>query len=172
MKKKKSAAFTVLAMVFLYCGQNIYAQDTNTIQYDSSKGSPKATLANINWLQGRWKGYAFGGITEEVWTPPAGGSMMCAFKLIVNEKVRFYELVTIVEENTSLILRLKHFHADLKGWEEKDKTINFKLVKITGNRVYFDEFTFEKLSENEMNIYVAMQNNGKSEEVKFNYVKQ
>lgn len=143
----------------------------NIIAYNDSIGSPKASLDAIKWIAGFWKGEALGGITEEVWTPPLGGSMMCTFKLVVNNKVKFYEFVTISEENGTLIMRLKHFNNDLKGWEKKDETVDFKLVKVTKDKVYFDEFTFEKISDTEMNIYVIFKQKGKKVLAKFNYKK-
>ncbi len=165
-----------LAIVFLTIqaiSLSLYAQKHfKTIPYDESLGSPRATLESLKWLPGSWKGEALGGTTEEVWTPPSGGSMMCVFKLIVDDKVSFYELVTIVELNETLLLRLKHFDKNLHGWETKDETIDFRLVKITPDRVYFDEFTFERISENEINIYVMIgSQDGSPEEVKFNYHK-
>ncbi len=97
---------------------------------------------------------------------------MFVFKLVVDEKVAFYEVGHIRQEGETLILRLKHFNSNLTGWEEKDKTVDFKLVKLEGNRVYFDDFTFEKINESEINIYVVIeQENGSKEEVKFNYKK-
>lgn len=159
----------VLALILL--GNSAYAQDAfpNTRRMDSVMTSPTATLQDIAWIQGHWKGEAFGGIVEEVWTPPLGGSMMCAFKLVVDEEVRFYEIVTISEEENSLMLRLKHFHKDLKGWEEKDETVDFPLVKVTPEKMFFDGFTFERISDNEMNIYVIIGDEGKEQEAKFNY---
>ena len=95
---------------------------------------------------------------------------MATFRLIVDNKVSFYEIETITEENGTLILRLKHFHSDLKGWEEKDETIDFPLVKLEADRAYFEGLTFEKISDNEMNVYVMIGNgDGKAEEVKFAY---
>lgn len=164
--KKKLCLFILLIGFNSLCAQENFP---NTLTYDESIGAPAAKLASIAWIQGYWVGEAFGGITEEVWTPPLGNSMMCTFKLVVAGKVQFYELVTIVEENNTLIMRLKHFDGALKGWETKDETIDFKLVKITDDIVYFDQFTFEKVNEREMNIYVVIENNGKKEEVKFNY---
>lgn len=148
-----------------------YSQDTfsNTLRLDEHEVSPRATLQDITWIQGHWRGEAFGGIVEEIWTPPLGGSMMCAFKLVVNNEVRFYEIVTLSEENGTLMLRLKHFHKDLKGWEEKDETVDFPLVKVTPGKMFFDGFTFERISENEMNIYVIIEQEGKEREAKFNY---
>jgi hypothetical protein len=95
---------------------------------------------------------------------------MCVFRLISEGKVEFYEIVTITEENNSLMLRLKHFHHDLKGWEEKDETVDFPLVKIENNRAWFQGFTFEKISEDELNIYVMIGNkDGEAREMKFPY---
>ena len=38
-------------------------------------------------------------------------------------------------------MQLKHFGSDFKGWEEKDETVDFKLVKIEKYAVYFDGMT-------------------------------
>jgi len=137
--------------------------------YDSLVGSPPATLNDIRWLAGHWTGEGLGGITEEIWSPPLGNSMMGAFKLTKNNTVIFYELVTIAEENQTLILRLKHFNSQLKGWEEKNNTIDFRLVKITPSKIYFDEFTIEKVSPSEINAYVVIGTQNDLQEVKFNY---
>ncbi|MDB2606153.1 DUF6265 family protein [Zobellia sp.] len=158
----------LFALVFFSIG--IQAQNTTTLPKDAS--SPEATLADISWMQGNWSGEAFDGITEEIWGPPLGGSMMFSFKLISDGKVSFYELGHIRELDETLIYELKHFHNDLKGWEEKDEVQSFRLVKIDGNRVYFEGFTFEKVSANEINIYAQIGNeNDTAEEVTFNFKK-
>lgn len=130
------------------------------------------TLENIKWIAGNWKGEAFGGQTEENWSEPSGGSMMATFKLIDDGKVVFYEMEIIREVENSLILQLKHFGPDLKGWETQEKTIDFNLIKITSDRVVFEGMVFEKISPNEMNVYVDIQqDDGTIENVKFNYRK-
>ena len=108
---------------------------------------------------------------EEIWTPPLGGSMMAAFKLVVNGQVKFYELETILEQEETLILKLKHFSSKLHGWEEKQETVDFKLEKVTDDKVYFDGMTFEKVSNGEMNVYVLIGDEGEEQETKFNYRK-
>ena len=134
------------------------------------KLAPK--LKNIKWIAGNWKGEAFGGQTEENWSEPSAGSMMATFKLIDNGKVIFYEIEIIRELEDTLILQLKHFGSDLKGWESKDETVDFPLKEITLNKVVFEGMTFEKVNDNEMNIYVDIkQDNGNIENVKFNYKK-
>lgn len=154
---------------------NLHAQkqvSEHILELDSLSVSPKAKINDVAWISGTWKGEAFGGITEEIWSEPMGDSMMASFKLVSDGKVQFYEIEIIRELNESLILQLKHFNGDLKGWETKDETVDFPLVKITNNAIYFDGMTFEKISENEMNVYVLMhEKDGSSNEMKFNYKK-
>ncbi len=139
-------------------------------EYIAQKLEPK--LENIKWIAGNWKGEAFGGQTEENWSEPSGGSMMATFKLINDGKVSFYEIEIIREIENSLVLQLKHFNSDLKGWETKDETVDFPLKEITSNKVIFEGMIFEKVSDNEMNIYVDIQqDNGEIEKIKFNYKK-
>ena len=154
---------TLAYILFLFTSSLLLAQTEQTLE-------PK--LKNISWIAGNWKGEAFGGITEENWSEPSGGSMMASFKLIDNGKVVFYELEIIREVENTLILQLKHFGNDLKGWETQDETVDFPLIKITPNKAIFDGMTFEKISDNEMNVYVDIkQENGTVENVKFNYTK-
>jgi len=143
----------------------------NTLYLAEGDKSPNSDLSVLSWLAGHWQGEAFGGTTEEVWTSPLAGSMMGSFKLAVDGKISFYELMTISEEENSLLLRIKHFHQDLKGWEEKEESIDFKLVKVTQHKVYFEGFTFEKVNENEINIYVVIEEGKQKEEVKFTYAR-
>lgn len=153
----------IITFIVLAIGLNTYSQEKKTLE-------PK--LENIAWIAGTWHGEAFGGITEEIWSEPSGGSMMATFKLIVDEKVQFYEIEVIREIEDSLILQLKHFGSDLKGWETKDETVDFPLREITENKVVFEGMTFEKVSSNEMNVYVDIKNeNDTVETVKFNYKK-
>ena len=133
--------------------------------------SPQASIEQVAWIAGHWKGEAFGGITEEIWSPPQAGSMMASFRLINKDKVSFYEIEIIREVNGSLVLELKHFHNDLKGWEIKDEVVSFPLVEITKNAVYFDGMTFKNISKNEMHVIVAVEDKGKLSEVLFSYKK-
>ncbi|WP_149274403.1 DUF6265 family protein [Pareuzebyella sediminis] len=145
----------------------------NTLSVPENKNVPEATISEIAWMEGHWRGEAFGGITEEIWGPPLGGSMMFSFKLVVDGQVAFYELGHIRELRNTLVFELKHFDGDLKAWEEKDEVQRFELIKIDGNRLYFQGFTFEKISADEINIYGLIgHEDGSEEEVKFNYKRQ
>lgn len=142
----------------------------NGISQNKTTLEPK--LENCAWIAGNWKGEAFGGQTEENWSEPSGGSMMATFKLINDGKVSFYEIEIIREFENTLILQLKHFDGELKGWETKNETVDFPLKEITETKVVFEGMTFEKISDNEMNVFVDVQNDeGEVQIVKFNYHK-
>ncbi len=150
---------TLIIIVFTIYSQ---AQETHL--------APK--LENIAWISGNWKGEAFGGQTEENWSKPSGGSMMATFKLVADGKVQFYEIEIIREVENSLILQLKHFNNDLKGWETKDETVDFPLKYITKTKAVFEGMTFERISENEMTVHVYMKDkDGSVSVMPFHYKK-
>lgn len=126
----------------------------------------------MSWMAGAWHGTAFGGTVDEVWSPPAGGAMMGMFRLVQGDKTGFYELMTFVEESGSLVFRLKHFNADLTGWEEKAETVDFALVALEENMAFFDGITFQRVDDSAINIYLASENKeGGFDELVFNYKK-
>ncbi len=158
----------LLTLLFLLYSLTGYTQ--NTLSLDAKSESPKADLSMIAWMEGHWKGEAFGGIIEEIWSPPLGGSMMFSFKLVNDGTISFYELGHIRELEETLVFELKHFHGDLKGWEEKNEVQSFQLLKVEGNRLYFDGFTFERINKDEINIYALIHHDdGIEEEIRFNY---
>lgn len=143
-----------------------FAQETLQL---NDQPSPPASLKDVAWMAGNWHGKAFGGEVQEFWAPPMGDSMMCAFKLVVDGKVQFYELCQIREENGTLVLRLKHFHGDLKAWEEKDESVEFKLVKVEDNAVFFEGFTIKRVNKDQITMYVMIGNEGEESDVEFKY---
>ncbi|XLS29520.1 DUF6265 family protein [Flavobacteriaceae bacterium M23B6Z8] len=160
-------------LVMMFSLGNIFAQREKTISIDENEDREQISIDQLSWISGHWKGEAFGGVAEEIWSPPEAGSMMFVFRHIVDGKVTFYEAGAIMETPEGLILRFKHFHGDMKGWEKKDETVDFKFIKLENNIAYFNDFTFEKISDTEMNIYVMIsEEKTKPVEVKFNYKKQ
>ncbi len=158
----------VLSMLCLtYCN----AQDGagKTMQFTEDMTSPEATLQDVAWMEGHWRGEAFGGTTEEIWSPPLGDSMMFVFKLVADGKVQFYEIGGFRQVDETLVFQLKHFANDFKGWEEKDETVDARLVKIQEDKVFFEGFTFEKINDNEILVHVLIDENGDRQEVTFNY---
>lgn len=139
-----------LTLLVLY--GNVFSQ--NTLNYNDEKGSPKATLDDIKWLQGVWKGKDGNIYSEENWSAPGGKTMHFSFKMWNENEVIFYEIGHVVEKDKSLELQIKHFDKEFKGWEKQNESENFRLVKIDKNRIYFDKITYEKISDTAINVYV------------------
>ena len=158
----KKLLLTILGLIIL-----LTTQGQNTMTLKKGQASPEASIEQVAWIAGHWRGVAMGGLTEEIWSPPLGKAMMGSFKLVIEDEVNFYELMTITEENGSLILKIKHFDAALTGWEEKDETVDFPLVKLTHSAAYFDGLTFEQVNEEGLNIYVQMKGEDHTTESKF-----
>lgn len=137
----------------------IQAQSQNsahTLKLDTKDASPPASIADVSWIAGNRKAVALGGVCEEFWTVPMGTSMVGLFRFVKDGKVVFYELMTIAEENKSLVLKIKHFNPDLTGWEEKSAPQNFPLIRITPTEAYFTGQTYRKLQDGSLNVFVAM----------------
>ena len=97
-----------------------------------------------------------------------GGEMMGMFKLVSEDKVSFYELLTIVPKDDSFVLRLKHFSPEFVGWEEIDEIEEFPLVSASDKAVLFYGLKFSKINDNEMAIEVAVGKDEKKQVVSFN----
>lgn len=162
-----------LFVLFILLGSvSVQAQTfPNTLFLAEGESSPPATFKDIPWIEGTWKGEAFGGTAEEIWSAPMGNAMMCAFRHVVDAENTFYELVTLTEENGSLIMRLKHFDAMLKGWETQEETVDFPLVKVLPNKIYFNGLTYEKVDDDHLNVYVVVDEGGETQELLFAYTR-
>jgi hypothetical protein len=144
------------------------AQTANTRQLPQGGASPPARIEQMGWLQGNWLGTGFGDLSEETWAPPRNGSMIGLFRQHGEGKPLFYELMLLREtEDGSLELRLKHFHPDIMGWEEKDKFLAFKLVALEEKAAYFNGLTY-RLEGDKLSIFLALkEDDGKAEEFTF-----
>lgn len=128
----------------------------NTLKLAEGQVGQPATLRDVAWLAGAWIGEGLGGVSEEHWTAPAGGAMLGMYRVIRDEKPMLYELLTITEDKGSLVLKLKHFNADLTGWEDKEGMTTFPLVRVTTNQAFFSGLTFTRVDETHSTIHLAM----------------
>lgn len=105
---------------------------------------PTATLDQIDWLIGQWSGTGIGGApAHESWLPPVGRTMVGTFVQETSAGgIQFTEHMYVMEEEGSLVLKLKHFNADLTGWEEKDDMLTFRLKAIAPCFAQFGGITF------------------------------
>jgi hypothetical protein len=83
----------------------------------------------------------------------------------------FYEILTLLESEGSVELRLKHVNPDMTGWEEKNGFVTFKLVKHDPSGAYFSGLTFRRVNDDVMEGYLALRDRstGTVREEKFVY---
>lgn len=105
--------------------------------------SPPATLEQMDWIVGQWRGDGIGGNPAmESWLPAMGGTMVGSFvQADADGEVQFTEHLYLMEEEGTVVLRLKHFNADLTGWEERDDMLTFRLLEMADCAAYFRGLT-------------------------------
>ncbi len=170
-----------IALIALLLGSSLIATDAeaaetmtpNTLRLARNENPPRATIADMAWFVGTWRGSGLGGDSEEIWSAPRGGTMMGMYRRMAAGRPVFYEFLTLIEEHDSLALRLRHFHPDLRGWEERNESQRMPLVAKRDGRLYFDGLTFEPGADGTVTIYLAVQSGtGPMREEVFRYEKQ
>ncbi len=147
----------LLALVFSSQAAFGQTQQTdNTWVIDKNAKRPECKVEALSWLTGSWVGSGLGGECEELWGTPRAGAMLGAFRMFKDGKTVFSEHIVVVEEAGTIVLKLKHFDPELKGWEEKDKCVEFPLIVTKEREARFDGITYRLVSENEMHVFVAM----------------
>ena len=115
-----------------------------TLQVAPGEAPPTATVEDMDWLLGEWTGQGIGGApAKESWIRGADGILVGTFVQQTAEGgIMFTEHMYIVEQGGSLVLKLKHFNADLTGWEEKDEMLTFPLAALQPCLAQFAGLTF------------------------------
>lgn len=146
----------------------------NTLSLPEGDARPAARVADVAWLAGRWVGEGLGGSIDEVWSEPAGGAMVGYFRLVQDGKPVFYEIMTLLESEGSVEMRLKHVNPDMTGWEEKADFVTFKLAKLEPDAIYFSGLTFRRAGPDRLEIYLSLRNraDGTVREEKFTMTRQ
>lgn len=159
-----------IALTLLLLATPALAQNTRSVAPGAQ--SPPASIADAAWLSGGvWRGSGLGASAVEVYSPPAAGQISGHFELVAEGKVRFYELMQIVEQGGSLVYRLKHFNADLTGWEEKGDSVAFALVAKEADALHFDGMSFHRTGPDSMTVWLRIDDRktGNSREERFDY---
>ncbi len=136
----------------------------NTMKAEEGAPRPAASIADVGWLAGYWRGPGLGGDCEEIWTLPAGDRMQGIFTLSREGTLTFSEAMALVEEEGSLVLKVKHFTPEFVGWEEKEDYVSFPLVKLGKNEAHFRGLTFRRRGEAELLIYIVLTSQGEKTE--------
>ncbi|MDC0886892.1 DUF6265 family protein, partial [Altererythrobacter sp.] len=101
--------------------------------------SPPAALSQFGRLEGQWLGDGIGGAPAmESWLLPIGGTMVGTFvQQAAGGEILFTEHMYLMEEEGTLVLRLKHFNADLTGREKEGRYAHLSSCRNRGLRRLF-----------------------------------
>lgn len=120
--------------------------------------SPAASIYEMYWLEGLWLGTGIGGAPAmESWLPPTGTTMVGTFVQQTGEgDIQFTEHMYLMEEGDSLVFKLKHFNADLTGWEDKEGMLTFRLLDLEPCAAFFHGLTLRCEGDDELVVAVRM----------------
>jgi len=99
--------------------------------------APKAKLADLAWLEGRWRGDWGPRIAEQAWLAPKAGVMTGIFQLVENDKTLVIEIFALVETPDGIDFYLRHFTPQLVPWEKSDATL-LKLSSLDPKKIDFE----------------------------------
>ncbi|MBL6445076.1 hypothetical protein JMN32_02075 [Fulvivirga sp. 29W222] len=150
-----------ILIVFLLC----FGVEYNMAQTTGEGEKPTIPIEKLEWLKGYWLGDGFGGVSEEIWTHAADNTMMGMYRHIKDGKVTFYEFMHLTPEG----MKLKHFNPDLTAWEDKEDFVIFPLLEVTEDKIIFKGMEIWKKSDNEMELSLKLNRNGKVETEVFHF---
>lgn len=172
MNKILCALLVLLSLPGLLASDLVRAQSQrteHTFTLGEADSRPAATLDDVAMLIGSWEGEAFGSQFEENWNAPSAGSMVGFFKLFGDGEVAFYELMLLVEEEGSLSLKVKHFSAEFKAWEDKEDYVTFRFIEADENAVHFSGISFYRIDANTLHAYIVLRSGDEIREEKLVY---
>lgn len=147
MNSKSGLWFGVGAAVVVATGLMIGAAEPTALvpatpDATAARGGIPAAIKDAEFLAGRWQG-AMGknqdSFVEEIWSAPNGRNLIGMFRWNKPDgSASVQELLTITEENGTLLLRLRHQNAAGLAWEDKDKPVVLALAEKTPNLLRFD----------------------------------
>ena len=103
---------------------------------DKPPASP-ATLVDLSWLAGDWRGSDADMVSQEVWTAAAGDSMLGMWRLVLEGKLKLSEHMQIVQEPTGPVMHLRHFERTGVAWEERTQPWVLPLEKVGDGEAVF-----------------------------------
>jgi hypothetical protein len=136
-------------------------------------------LAALSWLAGDWRTKFGDDDLEEHWSAPFGDSMMGVFRWVKGGKVWMFELLSIVGDGDDIVFRLKHFDNQMVGWEEKDKSLSWKLSKSSAEELVFEKpdqkqasrLVYRRSGDNELHVRLEGEHDGKPSVKEFKFTR-
>lgn len=140
----------------------------------------RAKIADVAWIAGHWEASLNGARLEEFWSNPGGDCMVGMFRWVKDGKVWIYELLTIREEDDTLVFRFRHFSDEMDAWESKMEPLTYYLVSSSDREAVFENpasdshrrYAFERADAKTLVVRVGAHRDGKLESKEFRYTRQ
>jgi len=94
-------------------------------------------LVPLAFLAGHWTGDAEGSHSDEIWSNPAGSSIIGMYREVDQGKPVFYEFWAIELDGTTPVFKMKHFNAGMIGWENKEEMVRLPVTESSPTSVTF-----------------------------------
>lgn len=137
-----------------------------------------ATLSQLSFIAGSWRGEIDGAVIEERWSPPEGDNMIGMFRLVRDGEGVFYEFMTIAQAGDTPVLRIRHFGQGLEAWEEKDALDPYPLVELDSSRAVFENvngavrLTYERDGADILTITLEHKEDGNTRTEIFTFIRR
>ena len=149
---------TLLLIGALLFADHGYAQKAPPAPQPPSSVEPsvEAKIEALAWMKGYWTGEGYGGTVETLMSPAKGGVMIGTFRHMKDGKAGFYEICAIEEFEGSLRFVVKHFHPNWIGWEEKDRALQARLVRVAKDEWQFSNMLIKRTGRDAFVIEITI----------------
>ncbi|VXC66685.1 conserved exported hypothetical protein [Sphingomonas sp. T1] len=158
----------VFALAILFHASPSSAQRANPRAmiklHAEGRQAPRATIADMAWIEGHWIGDMPDGPVEHVLLSPRFGQLPGFVRALAPQILAFYEIGVFAEIGHSLTLRVKHFTPELAGWEAQAAYIDRPLVDRNSTSFYFDGATFSRTGPDSFTVYFLNRSEGQERE--------
>ena len=96
---------------------------------------PAASIEQLDWMTGNWAGPVGPNQLEENWIASEGNSLMAAVRMTGSDATSMFEMITIEEVESSLVLHIQQW--DPGFVPRTESAMEMELTEITGNSVSF-----------------------------------
>ena len=146
----------LLFAALIALGMAAQAQQKAPPRAPPAEPSVAAKIEALAWLKGYWAGEGYGGTVETMMSPPKAGVMIGTFRHMKDGKPGFYEICAIEEHEGSLRFIVKHFHPNWIGWEEKDRALQARLVRVAKDEWQFSNMLLKRTGRDAFVIEITI----------------
>lgn len=106
---------------------------------------PRVELSDLAWLEGCWEGTGFGNRVEECWMSAPDGRLTGMFQMIGADGSQMLSEIFVLDVfEDGPAIRLKHFNADMTGWEAQDGYMVFELLETGEGYARFEGLEYRR----------------------------